>query len=249
MPRTMKRALVVVSIALACLVACKAKPEVTPMSLRVPPPPDPHPGAIRVYGDHLAQTRVRHVTEQLRAIEPKILADYEDYLHEAPGVEGRIQLRIGINKDGKVAQVTRVYSEVASGLTMQVRQTLEGVTFDPGPEAYVYYTLAFRSDPFEVQRVNPDFAADPPVVIASVENRTAFDIPAVSATVTVLGPEQTKPLRVYRRRLSEPFAPGEHRDLRIPVGGEWATERNSFLVTVRPARPKASTDEEPKKKP
>jgi hypothetical protein len=234
---------------LLCLAACRSEtPEVAPMSLRVPPPPDPHPGAIRVYGDHLTPARAREVTDGLRAIEPRLLADYEDYLHDAPGVEGRVQLRIAINKDGEVAQVTRVYSEVASGLTMQIRQALEGLEFPAGPEAYAYYTLAFRSDPFEVQKVSPDFSADPPALIAQVENRTAFDIPMVAATVSVLGPEQTKPLRVYRRRIAESFAAGERREIRIPVGGEWATERNSFLVTVRPAMPKAEPEAKAKKK-
>ena len=59
---------------------------------------------------------------------------------------------------------------------------------------------------------------------------------AVAATVTVLGPEKSKPLRVYRRRLKEAFSPGDRHELRIPIGAEWATERNSFVVAVRPAQ-------------
>src|SRR5258705_12931204 len=147
----------VVAIAFACLAACKGKPEVTPMSLNVPPPPDPHPGAIRVYGDRLSRVRVNHVTSRIRAAEPDLLRDYEDFLHDAPGVEGRIQVRIAVNHDGKVVQVVRVYSEVSSGLTMLVRQRLEKLEFEPGPEAYAYYTMAFKPDPFEVQQQHAEF--------------------------------------------------------------------------------------------
>jgi len=235
----------IVALALLSLAACKGKPEVTPMSLAVPPPPDPKPGSIRVYGDRLSRVRVNHVTSRIRSIEPDLLRDYEEYLRDAPGLEGRVQVRIGINHDGKVVNVVRVYSEVSSGLTMIVRQRLEKLEFEPGPEAYAYYTLAFKPDPFEVQQQHAEFDQKPPALVATIENRTAFTIPAVAATVTVMSPESAKPVRIYRRRFAESFAPGERRELRIPVGGEWATERNSFLVTVRPsAPPKAQEDKD-----
>jgi hypothetical protein len=79
-------------------------------------------------------------------------------------------------------------------------------------------------------------------VLALVENRSMFHIPAVSATVTVLGPEKAKALRVYRRRVDESFAPGDRHELHIPIGGEWATASNSFLVAVRPAKRLAPTE-------
>ena len=214
------------------------------MSLKVPAPPDPHPGAIVVYGDHLPRSRVDQVTARIREAEPDLLDDYEDFLREAPGVEGRVQMRVGINKDGKVAQVARVYSEVSSGLTMRVRQRLEDLKFEPGKEAFVYYTLSFKPDTFETLQQHNEFEEKPPVLVAVVENRSAFHIPAVAATVSVLGPDTAKPLRIYRRRFAESFAPGERRELRIPVGGEWATNRNSFLVTVRPSRPPKSEEHE-----
>ena len=245
MMKRISRTATIVAVALLCLSACSSKPEVTPMSLAVPPPPDPHPGAIRVYGDHLSRVRVNHVTSRIRAVEPDLLQDYEDYLHDAPGAEGRVQVRIGVNHDGKVVQVVRVYSEVSSGLTMLVRQRLEKLEFEPGPEAYAYYTMGFRPDPFEVLQQHAEFDGKPPALVAVVENRSAFTIPAVAATVTVMGPDAAKALRIYRRRFAESFAPGERRELRIPVGGEWATERNSFLVTVRPsAPPKTEADKE-----
>ena len=232
-----------VATLLFCLAACKGKPDVTPMSLAVPPPPDPAPGSIRVYGDRQSRVRVNHVTSRIRAVEPDLLQDFEDYLHDAPGAEGRVQVRIGVNHDGKVVNVVRVYSEVSSALTMLVRRRLEKLEFDKGPEAFVYYTMAFRPDPFEVQRQHAEFDEKPPVLVATIQNQSAFTISAVAATVTVMGPDNAKPLRIYRRRFAETFAPGERRELRIPVGGEWATERNSFLVSVHPSAPPKSQDE------
>ncbi len=187
---------------------------------------------------------MNHVTSRIRAIEADLLRSYEDYLREAPGAEGRVQVRIAINHDGKVVQVVRVYSEVSSGLTMLARQQLEKLEFEPGPEAYAYYTMAFKPDPFEVQNQHAEFDQKPPALVATIENRSAFTVSAVAATVTVMGPDAAKPLRVYRRRFAESFAPGERRELRIPVGGEWATERNSFLVTVRPSAPPKNQEEQ-----
>jgi hypothetical protein len=206
-----------------------------PMTLRIPPPPDATPGSIRVYGDHLPPERAEHVRETLRAAEPKILAQYERYVQAYPGVEGRVQLRIGVNAEGKAAEIARVYSEVNEGLGTQVRPIFEKLDFGPGPEAYAYYTLEFRPDPLEVLNVTTDFAATPPVLVAQIENRSAFHLPAVSATVTVLGPEKSKPLRVYRRKVKTAFSPRERRTIRIPVGSEWATTRNSFLVVLSTA--------------
>lgn len=224
----------VMLVALLALAAC-ATTNPKPMSLRIPPPPDAVPGSIRVYGDHLPAERAEHVRETLRAAEPKILAEYQRYVQTYPGVEGRVQLRIGVNGEGKATEITRVYTEVNEGLGVQVRPIFEKLDFGAGPEAYAYYTLEFRPDPLEVLSVATDFAATPPVLVAMIENRSAFHLPAVAATVTVLGPEKSKPLRVYRRRVKTAFSPGERQSIRIPVGGEWATARNSFLIVMNPA--------------
>jgi hypothetical protein len=232
------------AILLVCLAGCSApKPEVEPLSLKVPSPPDPHPGGIVVYGNHLPSARVDEITRKIRANEADLLADYEQFLLDHPGTEGRVQVRIAINKKGEVPQVDRVYSEVSSALTTLVREQLAALKFAAGPQAYVYYTPTFKPDPFETLHEHPAFDETPPALLVTVENRTSFHIPVVSATVTVYGPDTQKPLRIYRRRFAEPFEPGERRELRIPVGGEWATERNSFLVTVRPAPPKAEHKE------
>ncbi len=220
---------------LAALVLSACGPTPKAMSLRIPPPPDTVPGSIRVYGDHLPADRAEHVRQTLRGTEPKILAAYENYVQATPGVEGRVQLRIGVNTEGKVVEVARVYSEVNESLGTAVRPILEKLDFGAGPEAYAYYTLEFKPEPLEVQNVATDFAATPPALVATIENRSAFHLPAVAATVTVLGPEKIKPLRVYRRKVKKAFDPGERARIRIPVGSEWATARNSFLVTMSAA--------------
>lgn len=233
----MKRSSVLtVCVALVWLVGCASKdPPPTPVGLKVPAVPEALPGSIRVYGDHLPPARVEDVRERLRDAEPSLLSEYQSYLHEFPGVEGRVQLRLGINPDGKIVEITRVYSEVSESLGGRLRPILERIDFGAGPAAYVYYTLEFRPDPLEVSSVATDFAATPPSLVAVVENHSAFHLPQVSVTVTVLGPEKAKPLRVYRRKVKIPFAPGERHEIRVPVGGEWATARNSFLVAVAPA--------------
>lgn len=224
-------------VAALLLAACTAsEPEPTPISLKVPAPPEAEPGSIRVYGDHLPSERAEHLREKLRAAEPKILAQYQSFLDEFPGVEGRMQLRIGVNDKGKTASIERVYSDViADALGTKIAPVLRDVDYGAGPEAWIYYTLAFRPDPLEVLGIDTDFAQPHPVIVAMVENRSAFRLPSVSATVTVMGPEKDKPLRIYRRTIHSAFAPGERRPLRIPIGGEWASARNSFLVTVAPA--------------
>jgi hypothetical protein len=205
----------------------------------VPAPPDPVPGRIRIYGNKLPEDRVQEIEEGLRAAEPDVLVAYQTYrqsdmsLTHYSALEGRLQVRIGINRDGKVVTVTPVYSEVDEGLVGEVSRVLHDVSFGPGPQAWAYETFRFDPNALEVVKTSTDFAARPPSVIAVVENRSMFHIPVVSATVTVLGPEKAKPLRVYRRRIEEGFAPGDRRELHIPIDGEWATERNSFLVAVR----------------
>jgi hypothetical protein len=222
------------------LAACAAKtPPPDPMSLAIPPPPEARPGSIRVYGDHLPSERAEEIRVRLRAAEPALFTAYRAHVADSPadeGEEGRLQLRIGINRDGKVTEIDKVYSETSDGLDAKLRPVLERIRFGPGPEAWVYYTLAFQPDPLEVLHISTDFAEPVPAIVALVENRSTFHFRTVSATVTVLGPQASKPLRVYRRRLSGDFPPRERRDLRIPLGGEWATARNSFLVTVRPVR-------------
>jgi hypothetical protein len=226
----------------ACPAANSSPP--TPMSLGIPPPPEAQPGSIRIYGDHLPPERAEHIREKLRSAEPELFGEYQAHLAEFQGEEGRVQIRLGIGRDGKVTDVARVYSETGKALDLRLRPVLEGLDFGAGPEAWVYYTLEFRRDPLEVLQISTDFAQATPVLVALVENRSAFHFGRVSATVTVLGPEKSKPLRVYRRRISADFPPGERRELRVPVGGEWATARNSFLVTIRPVRTrKAETDE------
>jgi hypothetical protein len=221
-------------------VACAAKtPPPEPPSLTIPPPPEARPGSIRVYGDHLPPERADEIRDGLRAAEPALFAAYQAHLAGSPanqGEEGRLQLRLGINREGKISEVDKVYSETSEGLDEQLRPVLDRIRFGSGPEAWVYYTLDFRPDPLEVLHITTDFAQPVPVIVAVVENRSTFHFRAVSATVTVLGPQASKPLRVYRRRLSGDFPPGERRDLRVPLGSEWATARNSFVVTVRPVR-------------
>ncbi len=220
-------------------------PPPAPMSLTVPAPPDAVPGKIHIYGNKLPGGRAREVEEGLRAAEPDVLVAYQTYrqsdasLTHYSALEGRLQVRIGINHDGKVVAVTPVYSEVDEGLIDEVGRVLRDVSFPAGPQAWAYETFRFEPDALEVVKTSTDFAARPPSVIALVENRSMFHIPAVSATVTVLGPEKAKALRVYRRRIAEGFAPGDRHELHIPIDGEWATARNSFLVVVRALKSRA----------
>jgi hypothetical protein len=226
------------------LVACmnmSSPPPRTPVALQVPPPPDPKPGAIVIYPSSLSEARATEIGEKFRAAEAKVLVAYQNELTDDISLrnsalaEGRLQVRIGINREGKVASVTRVYSELNEQLGAKVSGALRKVAVAPGDEAWVYQTFRFETgEPFEVLKISTDFGSEQPAVVALVENRSTFHIPAVRATVTVLGPEKSKALRVYRRRVRDPFAPGDRHELRIPIGGEWATGRNSFVVAVRP---------------
>jgi hypothetical protein len=225
--------LLLLTLPAACL--GPSAPEPKPMSLNAPPPPEPRAGEIRIYGHDLPEERVNAVRERLRRAEPAILRAYDEFLIEDPYVSGTLQVRIGVNREGQVAEVARISSDVSDALALRIREVLSPLEFGRGPEVYAYYTLAFHPKPFEVLRLTPEFATDPPVIAAEVENRSEFRLPAVSVTVSVLGPEKAKPLRIYRRRLEVAFAPGERRTLRVPVGSEWATGRNSFLVDVLPA--------------
>ncbi|HUE38335.1 MAG TPA: hypothetical protein VMR29_02470 [Candidatus Binatia bacterium] len=236
-------------ISLVCLAACAAKPPpAARMSLKVPPPPDAVPGTIRIYGDSLSEARENEIRDRLRAADPKVLGAFESFTTSDPSLahsglnEGRLQLRLGINKDGKVASVVNVYSEVRESLVGEVARVLGDVTFPPGPEAWAFSTFQFEENALEVLKVHPEFNEHPPVLVAIVENRSTFHLPAVSATVTVLGPEKSKPLRVFRRRVNDAFSPGDRHELRIPIGAEWATARNSFLVVVRPALEKPTKE-------
>lgn len=231
------RALPFAALGFAWLVACApAKPEPSPMTLHAPAPPAPEPGSLDVYGDHLPADRATAVKQRLQAVGPDLLAEYRRYVAEDSSglAEGMLQLGIGVNRDGKVVEVKRIVSQVSDALALRVKRRIEETSFGPGPEAYIYYTLTFQPRPFEVLRITPDFDAEPPVVVAEVENRSGFTLPAVSVTVSVLGPETARPLRISRRRLDVAFQPGERRSLRIPVGKEWASTRNSFLVELGP---------------
>ncbi len=225
------------------LAACmSSQPPPKPLSLQIPPPPEPKPGSLVIYPSSLPEARATEIRDKFRAAEAKVLVGYQKELLEDISLrnsalaEGRLQVRIGINREGEVASVARVYSELNEQLGSKVSAALRKVTVTPGPEAWVYQTFLFETqEPFEILRIGTDFASDHPVVVALVENRSTFHIPAVRATVTVLGPEKTKALRVYRRRVADSFGPGDRHELRIPIGGEWATNRNSFVVDVRPA--------------
>jgi hypothetical protein len=221
--------------------ACAAKPPPpAAMSLKPPAPPDPRPGTIRVFGDSLPEAREREIRDRLRSADPKVLAAFETFrtsdvslIHSGLN-EGKVQLRLGINKEGKVPTIITVYSEVREGLVTEVAHVLGDMDFGAGEEAWAFATYGFQENPLEVLKVHSEFGETPPVLVAVVENRSTFHLPAVAATVTVLGPEKSKPLRVYRRRLKEAFSPGDRHELRIPIGAEWATDRNSFVVAVRP---------------
>ncbi|MGH7897871.1 MAG: hypothetical protein ACREQQ_07955, partial [Candidatus Binatia bacterium] len=172
------------------LAACAASdPEPRPMSLKAPPPPDPVDGSIRVYGDKLASERAGAIKKRLRSAEREILAAYQTALDQNLLSEGSLQLRLGVNGEGKVTEVKRIHSTVDGEVAGVVTPILRRLDFGPGPEAYVYYTLGFRRDPLEVLRVDNDFEAEPPALVAEVENRSSFRLPGVSVTVRVLGPE------------------------------------------------------------
>jgi len=225
----------------ACSTSMSTPPPPAPVSLPIPPPPEPRPGSLVIYPGSLSEPRASEIGDKFRAAESKVLVGYQQELvdditlRNSALAEGRLQVRIGINREGKVASVTRVYSELNDQLGSKVSSALRKVAVSPGDEAWVFQTFLFQTqEPFEVLRIGTDFSSDHPVVVALVENRSTFHIPAVRATVTVLGPERTKPLRVYRRRVADSFAPGDRHELRIPIGGEWATSRNSFVVEVHP---------------
>jgi hypothetical protein len=235
------------------LVSCSTNspPPPTPVTLQIPPPPEPKPGSLVIYPSSLSEARGTEILEKFRAAEAKVLVGYQRELTEDISLrnsalaEGRLQVRIGINREGKVASVTRVYSELNDQLGAKVSAALRKVTVSPGDEAWIYQTFLFETqEPFEVLRISTDFGSDHPVVVALIENRSTFHIPSVRATVTVLGPEKTKALRVYRRRVADSFAPGDRHELRIPIGAEWATNRNSFVVDVRPSLGDLSSAEE-----
>jgi hypothetical protein len=231
-------------IAVVTLAACMSSnspPPPTPIALQVPPPPEPKPGSILIYPSSLPEARATEIRQKFRAAEAKILSVYHRELAEDVSMrnsalaEGQLQVRIGINRDGKVANVTRVYSELNDQMGARVSGALRTVTVSAGPEAWVYQTFRFETgEPFEVLKISTDFTGEQPVVVALVENRSTFHVPAVRATVTVLGPDKSKALRVYRRRVRDSFAPGDRHALRIPIGGEWATDRNTFVVAVSP---------------
>lgn len=205
------------------------------MSLRALAPPEPVAGEIRIFGTKLSAEREQALREKLRGSDPEILRTYQEYLAEDPYASGTLQVRVGINREGRVAEVKGLASDLSDPLARRIRGVITKIEFGRGDEAYAYYTLSFEPRPFEVLSSAPDFESDPPVIAAEVQNRSEFRVPAVSVTVSILGPEAAKPLKVYRRRLGVSFAPGETRTLRIPVGSEWATARNSFVVDVLPA--------------
>ncbi len=231
------RALAPAALGFALLLSCTpAKPEVDPPKVRAPAPPAPKPGGLDVYGEGLSDDRAAAVKQRLQSIGPDMLAEYRRTVAEDSSglADGMLQLGIGIDRDGKVVEVKRVFSEVSDALALRLVHILEQTSFGPGPQAYAYYTLTFRRHPFEVLKISPDFEGDPPGIVAEVENRSGFELPAVSVTVSVLGPERAEPLRIYRRRLDVSFPPGERRSIRIPVGSEWASSRNTFLVELGP---------------
>jgi hypothetical protein len=228
-------------LGLACAVAAGGcvtheQPKPEPMTILAPPPPEAEIGRIRVYGRNLPADRAAAVRDRLRESEPRILGAYEQLLADGihdPG--GRLQVRIGVNHVGKVAELTPIESDLSDELQRRVREAIETVDFGPGDEAFLYYAMEFRPEPFEVLAVQPEFQHEPPMLVADVVNRSGFRLPGVALTVRVLGPRESEPLRVFRRRFEEPFEPGERRALRVPMRSELASDRNSFLVEAAPA--------------
>jgi hypothetical protein len=234
------RAAPICLLGLALLAApAPARADKSTTEFHPPAPPAPEAGGIQVYPDGLAAERVAEVKQRLRSIGPTILAEYRSYAAANPSglADGMLQVGIAIDRDGRVKEVKRIHSQVGDELARRVERVVQGTTFGSGTEAYAYYTISFSPRPFEVLRIAPDFTAKPPVVVAEVENRSGFDFPAVSVTVSVLGPESAKPLRVFRRRLESAFRAGERREIRVPVGSEWASGRNSYLVEIDPTGP------------
>lgn len=226
--------LLVAALAAGC-VGRKDAPR--PMKLAAPAPPQLAAGEIRVFGHELPTARAEAVRKRLRDAEIDMLAQYEQLRHAALLEGGTVQLRIAVNRDGKVPSVVPIYSDLSPAIEERIVDVVEKLDFGPGPEAYAYDTLSFRADPFSVLKLRPDFDADPPVLLAEVQNQSTFRLRAVSVTVSVLGPDRARPLRVYRRRMEVDFPPGQRRTLRVPVGSEWATGANTFLVDVAPALP------------
>lgn len=212
-------------------------PPPQPMSLRAPAPPEPVAGEIRIYGKDLSAEREKAVLERIRRTDPEILRTYLGFLDEDPYASGTLQVRIGVNREGRVAEIKGISSDVSDPLAARIRETISPLEFGRGAEAYAFYTLAFRPQPFEILSLTPEFGGETPMLAAEVQNRSIFRLPAILVTVSVLGPEKARPLRVSRRQMNVAFAPGEQRTLRIPVGDEWAIGRNSFLVDVLPAAP------------
>ena len=230
------KAIRVLGVVVLFLAGCPfSSPEPDPMQLRPPAPPRAEAGEIRVFGASLPVERAREIRTRLRKAERRLIAAYENILAVDSFASGTLQLRIGVNREGEVASISRIVSDVNSReIDERIPALIRDVDFGPGPEAYVFYTVSFQPDPFEVVRVRPEFDSDPPALAADVLNRSAFHLSSVAVTVSVQRPDRAAPLRISRRRIRADFEPLGRRIIRVPVGTEWASERYSFLVDVRP---------------
>src|SRR5262245_46852526 len=101
------------------LMACtQSPPPPKPIALQVPPPPEPRPGSLFIYPTCLPESRATEILDTFRAAEAKVLVGYQQELTDDISLrnsalaEGRLQVRVGINSEGKVASVTRVYTEL-----------------------------------------------------------------------------------------------------------------------------------------
>jgi hypothetical protein len=131
-------------------------------------------------------------------------------------------------------------------LAERVPAVLETLDFGPGPEAFVFYTVAFQPRPFEVLGIRPDFESRPPTIAAEILNRSAFRLSEIEVTVSVQRPDRAGFVRVSRRRLRAPVEPNGRRLVRVPIAPEWASSRYTFLVDVRPAAASPARDCRPR---
>jgi len=228
-------ALIVLVLCEACVMPWQKPPPPAALKLRAPAPPEQRAGEIRIFGHELPEERAENIRERLRKTEPRILAAYEKILLQDPYAEGEVQLRVDINREGVVAEVEEIVFDVNNAtLGERVKAILREVEFEPGTEAYAFYTMSFFPHPFEVLAVRQDFEGESPVLTAEILNRSAFRLSEIAVTVRVQRPDRAGPIRISRRRIRAEFEPFGRRTIRVPVTNEWAAGQYSFLLDVRP---------------
>lgn len=235
------------ALLLSLLPACTSifeDPAPDPLELAPPAAPQAKPGEIRIFGHRLPAERARAIRSRLRRAEGEILAKYEEILATDKYAGGLLQVRVDINSKGEVADVKGLEVDLNNlQVGREADAILEKTKFAPGAEAYAFHTMQFVPDPFEVLGIRTDFDAEHPILVADVLNRTAFHLRNVAVIVRVQSPDKAAPLRVSRVRMRAPFEPGARRTLRVPVKSEWASERYTFLVDVRPSADVSGDDE------